>query len=388
MSATLTARVAGIGCVTPLGNDLDGIWKRIVDGERPAITEVVNPESGRKLPAALVPPELVAHVAREPRLRRSSNISLFAAAAGKAALADSGIELTPAVKSRMALVFGVSDGGVQYTRRFYEQIVKQGANTASPLLFPETVYNAPASHLAAMLGLDGATYTLVGDGTAGLQALHFGAQLLAMGDADHVLVVAAEELDWILLEAHRTWRLLARDGRAVPHLRQRTGALLAEGAAALVLSRDGGRATADVAAGVSFCNSDEAACALGEVLRRFAGHGRPDLIVDGGNGTWVDAVIAGATDANFPPPRLPGVFSKDYFGEAPGCGALQQIVLAVDALDRFACDTALVQALGWNQQAAAAWIARVPAVPRKEPGFPPTPPPPPALWWNAARSTD
>ncbi|MEI6736711.1 MAG: GNAT family N-acetyltransferase [Actinomycetes bacterium] len=87
------------------------------------------------------------------------------------------------MKPRLAIVFGVSSGGVQYTRRFYEQIVKQGANAASPLLFPETVYNAPASHLAAMLGVDGATYTLVGDGTVGLQALEFGAQLIAAAEA-------------------------------------------------------------------------------------------------------------------------------------------------------------------------------------------------------------
>lgn len=366
MSAFVSARISGIGCMTPLGCDLDEIWRRIAADERPALSEVVNPETGRKFQAALVPPALVAHVAREPRLRRSSAISLFAAAAGRAALADSGIEFTSEVKARTAVVFGVSDGGVQYTRRFYEQIVKQGANAASPLLFPETVYNAPASHLAAMLGVDGATYTLVGDGTVGLQAMEFGAQLLAMGDADHVLVVAAEELDWILLEAHHAWRLIARDRPAMPHRQPPTGALLAEGAAAVLLSRDGRRATVDVAGGMSFCSRAEAASALDEVLRCFAGRGRPDVIVDGGNGTWVDEVIGKITAAHFPPPRLPGVFSKDYFGEAPGCGALQQIVVAVDALERSACTCALVPTLGWNQQAAAAWVARVPGVPRKE----------------------
>jgi hypothetical protein len=376
----VTARIAGIGCVTPLGCDLDEIWKRIAAGERPALTEVANPETGRKFQAAHIPPAMVAHVAREPRLRRSSAISLFAAAAGGAALADSGIELAAEMKARTAVVFGVSNGGVQYTRRFYEQIVKQGANTASPLLFPETVYNAPASHLAAILGMDGATYTLVGDGTVGLQALEFGAQLLAIGDADHVLVVAAEELDWILLEAHRAWRLLACDQCAVPHSQPHTGTLLAEGAAAVVLSRDGEHATVDVAGGMSFCSRDETAAALGAVLRCFTGRGGPDLIVDGGNGTWVDEVIRDVACAQFPQQRLPSIAPKDHFGEAPGCSALQQVVIAVDALDRFGCDTALVPALGWNQQAAAAWIARVPGVRRGEPGFPPTPPPPATSW--------
>ena len=74
------------------------------------------------------------------------------------------LEVTPEIAARTAVVFAITDGGVLYTRKFYEQIVKQGANSASPLLFPETVYNAPASHLAAQLGIDGASYTLVGDG--------------------------------------------------------------------------------------------------------------------------------------------------------------------------------------------------------------------------------
>jgi len=85
--------------------------------------------------------------------------------------------------------------------------VKQGASAASPLLFPETVYNAPASHLSAQLGLDGACYTLVGDSTIGLTALKFAEQLLALGDVDRCVVVACEEIDWILCEAYRDWRL-------------------------------------------------------------------------------------------------------------------------------------------------------------------------------------
>ena len=53
----------------------------------------------------------------------------------------------------IALIFAVSNGGVIYTKRFYHDIVESGAQSASPLFFPETVFNAPASHLAAILGI-------------------------------------------------------------------------------------------------------------------------------------------------------------------------------------------------------------------------------------------
>src|SRR5207237_6993722 len=99
---------------------------------------------------------------------------------------------------RTALIFAVSNGGVIYTKRFYDEIVESGAQAASPLLFPETVFNAPASHMAAILGITGASYTLVGDGAVGILALKMAEDLMA-GDAfDYCLVVGAEEADWLL----------------------------------------------------------------------------------------------------------------------------------------------------------------------------------------------
>jgi len=351
-------QIAGTGCVTPLGCSVAEIMKRTAAGERAAITELVNPETGCVLPAALVPPEYVAHLTREPRLRRSSAISLLAAAAGKAALADSGIDFTNEAKKGLAVVFGVSSGGVQYTRRFYEQVVKQGASAASPLLFPETVYNAPASHLAAMLGVDGATYTLVGDSTVGMQALHFATQLIATGSAEHVLVVAAEELDWIIVEAHRTWRLMAPHGHMVAHTQPSTGALFAEGAAAVVVGREGQRAAVHLRDGCTFLSRAEAPASMDRLLGDLAEFSPVDLVVSGGNGTWTDDVIESAIARHFPEARRPWLMPKDGIGEILGAGALLQILFAVDALERTGSRRALAAAMGWNQQAAAAVIER------------------------------
>jgi Beta-ketoacyl synthase, N-terminal domain len=350
----MSARIAGIGCVTPLGCEVDDIWRRITAGERAELIEIANTETGARHPAAPIPPGALAKLAplhREQRLRRASPISLFAAAAGRAALADSGLAFSPEMRSRLALVFGVSSGGVQYTRRFYEQVVKQGANVASPMLFPETVYNAPASHLAAMLGVDSATYTLVGDGTVGLQALQLGMQLIELGNADHVLVVAAEELDWILLEAHHAWHLTARDARG-------GGAVLSEGAAAVLLS-PGGRTRVETPDGVSFRHHQEASQAMRDALRAFAGRPAPDIVLDGSNGTWADAHIAAALADTFPSPRQPAPFANQSLGESLGSSALMQVVLATHAVSRCGHARALVAALGWNQQAAAAWLERV-----------------------------
>ncbi len=355
-SARVTsANIAGTGCVTPLGKCAEETARRIRARECAMLNDVKNPENGRLYSAALVPREFTSHLGREPRLRRASAISLLAAAAGIEA-AGSILKSNPGMKSRLAIVFGVSSGGVQYTRRFYEQIVKQGANAASPLLFPETVYNAPASHLAAMIGIDGATYTLVGDGTVGLQALEFGAQLIATGDADDVLVVAAEELDWVLLEAHRAWRLVPSRGSSAEDEWRRHGAPLAEGAAAVLLSREPSVAKVTFSEGRTHFSKADAAAMFEQALADLVQVSGPDLIVSAESATWSGEVIGRALRQRFPKLQAAAMRPLPSVGECLGAGALLQVVLALEEMRHTGAQRALVASLGWNQQAAAAMI--------------------------------
>ena len=349
--APLCANIAGAGCVTPLGSSAHETVSRIREGEHAALTQVRSPAGARCFAAALVPPAFTTHLAREPRLRRASVVSLLAAAAGREAVAHA-LKTKRGMVARLAIVFGVSSGGVQYTRRFYEQIVNQGASAASPLLFPETVYNAPASHLAAMLGVDGATYTLVGDGTVGLQALEFGAQLIATGDADDVLVVAAEEFDLILGEAHRAWGLVPSGGAEAADKWSCRGVPLAEGAAAVLLSRDTGSETVVFSEGRTHFSRAEAPEMMRQALADVAGRGAADLVVSGANGTWTDAGIEQALGGR------ESLKPKRNLGECLGAGALLQVVIALEELRRTESRRALVVALGWNQQAVAALIER------------------------------
>lgn len=336
----MNAGIAGCAWITPLGNDLETVWEAIEHGTVPEPQTLTNPETGRVHSYLPVPPALVADLARQPRLRRSSPISYFAVAAALGALADAGVTLTPDLAARTAIVLAVSDGGVVYTRRFYEQIVKQGANAASPLLFPETVYNAPASHLAAQLGLDGACYTLVGDSTVGLAAIKFAEQLLALGDVDRCVVVACEEIDWILCEAYRDWRL--------------AGTPLAEGAAALLLTRDA-NLRVRTHAGVPFFRRREAGPALDRVLAELVKDEVVDFVAGGANGTFIDRVESTAVAKACATAKV--IFPRRTLGESPGASALQQVVAAAHAVRSGRCRQALATVVGFNQQASAAVVS-------------------------------
>ena len=339
--------IAGAGWITPLGADPGQVWDAIVAGAAPPVREIPGPAGCKAHRAACVPPGLVDAVARNPRLRRSSNISLFSAAAVLAALHAAGID--PANPGRCALVFAVSDGGVIYTRKFYDQVVREGSG--SPLLFPETVYNAPGSHVAALLGLDGITYTLVGDASAGLAAVALGVQLIASGQVDHCIVAGAEEVDWVLCEAYGKWRLASSSVR----IGSDCGALLAEGAAASVLGRRGDFRLRGVSDGVPFFHRSEA----GESLTAAMGQLPPDItasrVISSANSTFVDYAEGAAIEAAYG--SIPTVFPKATLGDAFGASALMQIICATESLKRDPSAAVLVPVIGLNQQAAAALVS-------------------------------
>src|SRR5213592_445858 len=234
----MSLAIAGMGWVTPLGSGVDSVWERLLQGHEASATTISEPFSEQAYSAFRVPESAMAGFSY-PRLRRASVISRFAAAAGLEALKAAGVKLDSQNAGRVALIFAVSNGGVIYTRRFYRDVVETGAQSASPLLFPETVFNAPASHLAAILGVTGTTYTVVGDGAVGLLAIKMAEDVMMDKSLDYCLVVGPEEIDWLLCDAYRRWRLLRSAPPIEPFSNQRRGMILGEGAGAILFAREG-----------------------------------------------------------------------------------------------------------------------------------------------------
>lgn len=334
--------VAGTTWVTPLGSDVANVWQRLLEGETASVETLTNEQSGARYLVRRVPAEATARLPPHPRLRRASAISRFAAAAGLAALKDSGFD-----PNRTALVFAISNGGVIYTRRFYSDIVKTGAQSASPLLFPETVFNAPASHLAAILGIAGASYTVVGDGAVGILALKLAEDLLAPAEIDACLVVGAEEIDPLVCEAYRQWRLL-RDPKKPQNHR---GMILSEGAGAVLLRKSSGEmAIEKIDPGANFFRRAQAAQKLRQVITRLG----KDIgfCIGSANGTFIDAAERVAIGN-----EVPLYSPKDALGESVGASVLWQLIAAAEALRTgklpgtgTVSGCALVLACGLNQQ--------------------------------------
>jgi 3-oxoacyl-(acyl-carrier-protein) synthase len=323
----MSAYIAGAGWVTPLGCKIDEVWEHLNKGDRAELETISGEAHPTSYRAFKVPPAALASLPPHPRLRRASPISRFAAVAGVAAIKDAqncGLTIDPA---RIALVFAISNGGVIHTRRFYHDIVESGAHSASPILFPETVFNAPASHLAALLGVSGQTYTLVDDGSVGLSAVNMAEALLADETLEGVLVVGAEEIDWLLCDAYARWRLLRKSFKKND---SNPGMILSEGAGALLLSRAGSVRIESSHASLHYQHRRELESRLETVLNRINPSKRDAIVVGSSNGTFIDRPEKVVVRRIFG--DVPFYSPKGALGESVGASGLWQAITAITAL--------------------------------------------------------
>ena len=335
----MSLAIAGMGWVTPLGNGVDPVWEQLLQGYEATPAKISEEFGDRTYSAFRVPESVLSSLAPHPRLRRASVISRFAAAAGLEALQAAGVKLDSQTAERTALVFAISNGGVIYTKRFYRDIVEAGAQSASPLLFPETVFNAPASHLAAILGVTGTTYTLVGDSAVGLLAISMANDLMANDALDYCLVVGAEEADWLLCDAYRRWRLLRSTPPEEPFTEKKRGMILSEGAGAVLLARLPRRSAAEagdgpvvierVHPGMSYRNRAEAEEILKEILCDLS-EMDIDFVISSANGTFIDQAECEALRRTLPDAFL--YTAKPALGESVGAAGLWQVIVGTQAL--------------------------------------------------------
>jgi hypothetical protein len=322
--------VTGLGAVTPAGWGVEAMMAGLEGASLSVLTERREDEGRtevrvRRVPSAdPVPPWF-----RHPRLRRSSPVARFMAGAGLEALGEARVGAVREGQLRLGIVATMLGACVQYSRRYYSEVLRDPA-TASPIVFPETVFNAPASHLGAVLGSTGINYTLVGDGAEFLGGLELATEWLLDDAVDGVLVVASEEGDWLSAEAF---------GLFVP------GSVIAEGSGALYLERsESGVELALVTDPQGIGASGGRPGAFRRVLEELPPDDALHLLVEGRG-----------MSAPWKGPRLSPVAQ---LGDALAASPAWQCVAGCASLQGKACDRASMVAEGMNQGFRAATFGK------------------------------
>ena len=95
------------------------------------------------------------------KIRRLDRASQLAIAASKLALADAEFTVTQENSSRVGVVLGSGFCGLSSSEEFHRGQVLGGFLDLNPMLFPNTVPNAPSSYVSIELGIQGVNSTLV-----------------------------------------------------------------------------------------------------------------------------------------------------------------------------------------------------------------------------------
>ena len=252
--------VTGIGCVTPLGSEVETVWKRLLAAES-GVGKISLFDAGNfptKIAAEVRDWDLT-DVGEDPeKWRYQGRHTHFAVGAAKKAVADAGIMDASLDPMRFGIYTGSGEGQQDF-HRFTKMMVaamdkdspgdgldlakftQAGLDILHPIAELEQEPNMPAAHLASLMGAQGPNVNCLTACAASSQAIGEATEIIRCGEADvmltggtHTMIHPFGVTGFNLLTALST-RNDDPQGASRPFDRDRDGFVLGEGAAMMVL---------------------------------------------------------------------------------------------------------------------------------------------------------
>ncbi|MBI3895292.1 MAG: beta-ketoacyl-[acyl-carrier-protein] synthase family protein [Acidobacteria bacterium] len=159
----------------------------------------------------------------------------YAIIAAREALRDSGIQLTPAIREKTAIVTGSCLGGQSTQDAQFIELYRRDQGRVHPLTIPRTMANAAASQIAMEFGTLGPAYTISTACSSANHAIGQAFWMVREGIADLAIAGGSEApFSLGLLKAWEALRVVSPD-TCRPFSKDRRGLILGEGGAMLIL---------------------------------------------------------------------------------------------------------------------------------------------------------
>ena len=221
--------VTGLGVVAQAGIGVDALWQSLVDGE---------PPSGHREVTDFDP----THWYSKREIRRLERFTQVGVAAGLMAAEDAGLYRRDGREGPVFDALDVERAGVLFgsggcpSEQAVVDFHEQGEIAVSPLLTPNVIPSILASHSSIRLGWRGPSETVHAACATGNIAIGSAARRIVTGEADVMLVGAAQMAIFGLgLASMAKLGVFSLDGVMRPFDPDRSGFVNAEGGAALVL---------------------------------------------------------------------------------------------------------------------------------------------------------
>ncbi|WP_440103927.1 beta-ketoacyl-[acyl-carrier-protein] synthase family protein [Streptosporangium sp. H16] len=240
--------VTGIGVVAPGGTGRRAFWELLTSGRTATrAVSLFDAEGFRSRIAAECDFDPIAEGLTAREARRMDRAAQFAVVSAREAIEDSGLDLTGLEPSRVGVTLGSAVGCTMSLEEEYVVVSDSGRqwqvdpSYGVPHLYGHLVPSSMAAEVAWTCGAEGQV-TLISTGcTSGLDAVGYGARLIAEGTAD-VVVAGATDAPISPITVACFDAIKATSPRnddpahaSRPFDRDRNGFVLGEGAAVFVL---------------------------------------------------------------------------------------------------------------------------------------------------------
>jgi 3-oxoacyl-[acyl-carrier-protein] synthase II len=234
--------ITGIGCITPIGTGVEGLWQGLKRRES-AVRSITrfDPSPFRSRVGAQVDDFEPTDFIEKSRARRMERFAHFSVAAGRMALEDARLDPTSVDPDRAAIQMGSALGGVSYGEQQFESYMKGGVRAVDPKLALAVFGGAASCNMAIEFGFTGPNSTNGMSCASGAVAIGDAWRLIRNDEADVALAGGVETpLAPLCFGAFAIIRAMsarnddpARASR--PFDAARDGFVMGEGAAVLVL---------------------------------------------------------------------------------------------------------------------------------------------------------
>lgn len=244
MSLTSKRRVVitGLGCVSPVGNNIADTWAAILAGKSgiatitkfdatPFTTHFAGEVKGFNIEDYIPAKEA----------RNMDTFIHFGIAAGVQAFQDSGITVTEENAERIGVIVGSGIGGLPLIEETKEVLIARGPRRITPFFVPASIINMISGNLSIKYGLKGPNLAIVTACTTGLHCIGNAARMIEYGDADVMIAGGAEStISPLGLGGFASARALSSRNddpstASRPWDKDRDGFVLGEGAGVMVL---------------------------------------------------------------------------------------------------------------------------------------------------------
>ncbi len=234
--------ITGIGIVSPLGNDEATFFDALKAG-RSGIRHLDTPFASRLASKITAPVDFDgSEHFKPPKLRMLDRFSQFALVAATQAMAGAGLQLGDEERLRAGVFIGTGNGGGHIIDDGYHALYADGATRLPPFTVLMAMQNAAAAWIGIEQGLSGPNLTFSTACSSSAVAIGEAFRRIRDGEADVILAGGSEApLNFGTLKAWEALRTMASEdpidpaASCKPFARDRTGMVLGEGSAILVL---------------------------------------------------------------------------------------------------------------------------------------------------------